>query len=182
MNPTIGFNMTDPDAKAAFQAALADVDVLIDETYHWDPKSYNADSFATNFGFDGGGATIFREDGVLNPNGGMDWFEGAYANPSVLLSDLVAAIHATDGKRVYFRKLDETPTILTAEDCDKDLPVCGDVDAAATIEAPCRKYGTCPDPTTAAAADDAATTAEPVTEDQSGSFAVGLLMVAAALA
>jgi hypothetical protein len=181
-NPTIGFNMTDPAAKAAYQAALADVDVLIDETYHWDPASYNAESFATNFGFDGAGATIFREDGVLNPNGGMDWFEGAYANPSVLLSDLVAAIHATDGKRVYFRKLDETPTILTPEDCDTDLPVCGDVDAPATIEAPCQKYRTCPDPTTAAAADDAATTAEPVTEDQSGSFAVGLLMVAAALA
>jgi hypothetical protein len=175
-NPTIGFNMTDPDAKAAFQAALADVDVLIDETYHWDPASYNAESFATNFGFDGAGAQIFREDGLLGGAGGagMDWFEGAYAHPSVLLADFVAALHSTDAERVYLRKLDESPTVMTAADCKKDLLACGDFDAPATIEAPCLRFDTC--------GASSATTAAPAEEESSAFVAGASLLLAAAFA
>jgi hypothetical protein len=146
--------------------------VLIDETYAYNPPSYNAASFATNFGFDGAGAKIFRVDGLLGGvNGnGYDWFEGAYSKPSVVLEDFVAALHSTGANRTYLRKLDESPTVMTAADCEKQLPACNDVAAAATIEAPCDRYQVCaPDASTtvatgsAGAASQSDTTTSPST-------------------
>jgi hypothetical protein len=95
---TVSFNASDPDAKAAFVASLANVDVLIDETYAWDPKTYTASSFSDGYGFDGAGASVFRVDGLLGgtAGNGLDWFEGAFARPAVVLADFVAAIHSTD--------------------------------------------------------------------------------------
>jgi hypothetical protein len=205
-NPKIAFNMTNPDAAAAFRAALADVDVLIDETYAYDPTAYNVASFATSFGFDGAGARIFREDGLLGgvSGKGMDWFEGANAHPSVVLADFVAALHATDAERTYLRELDVAPKVMTAKDCARDLPVCNDVDTPALIESPCDKYQSCCSlvasstattsaPTTAAATTAAAptgaaseeTTSSPTTdvvELASSCIGAGLLLAAVALA
>ena len=61
------------------------------------------------------------------------------------------------GERTYFRRLDETPTVLSAADCARELPVCKlcrpvcnlgedaisawrDDVAVAPIEAPCERY------------------------------------------
>jgi len=171
-NPELGFNMTDPDAAAAFRDALAQVDVLIDEAYAYDPAAYNADSFMANYGFDGAGARIYREDGSIGGIGGTtgsDWFEGAYANPSVVLADFVAAMYATDGEKTYLRELDTAPVRRTADGCALDLPACADVEPA-LIEHPCVTYKTCPE-----------TTSAPTTaEDQSSCIAAGLLLAAAA--
>jgi hypothetical protein len=140
----ITFNSSDPDGAAAFRAALADADVLIDETYAWDPPSYTASSFEGTYGFDGAGAKVFRVDGLLGglAGNGLDWFEGAFARPATVLADFVAALHATGEATIYLRTLDGTPTVMTAEDCDSKIPVCDDVDAA-IIESPCDRYGGC---------------------------------------
>merc|ERR1719281_250135 len=50
---SVGFNASNPDAVAAFRAALADADVLIDETYAFNPPSYTASSFSSGYGFTG---------------------------------------------------------------------------------------------------------------------------------
>merc|ERR1719247_741241 len=142
----ITFNSSDPDGAAAFRAALADADVLIDETYAWDPPSYTASSFEGTYGFDGAGAKVFRLDGLLGglAGNGLDWFEGSFARPATVLADFVAAMHATGEATTYLRTLDGTPTVMTAEDCDYKIPVCDDVDAA-IIESPCDRYGGCVD-------------------------------------
>jgi hypothetical protein len=170
--------MTDPDSKAAFHAAMADVDVLIDESYAFDPSAYTASSFKDGYGFDGAGARIYREDGLLGGTSGtgMDWFEGANANPSVVLADFVAAIHKTADKRTYLRLLDEKPVVMTADDCKKQLVVCKDIDEAAPIDSPCERYNSC------AVEKKEEKKEDPKVQDESACIAAGLFMIAAAFA
>ena len=78
----------------------------------------------------------------------------------MVFSDFPSAkknVSANTGERTYFRRLDETPTVLSAADCAKELPVCKlcrpvcnlgedaisawrDDVAVAPIEAPCERY------------------------------------------
>ena len=37
---------------------------------------------------------VLREDGLISPTGGLDWFEGAIAHPEGVLSDLSTAFTA----------------------------------------------------------------------------------------
>jgi hypothetical protein len=159
MNPKVAFDASDADALAAFHAALSAADVIFDYTSSSDNMNHGASNFAEDYGYAAGAAptNVFRFDGVVNENNGMDWFEGAKVKPSVLLADMVAALHSTGGERTYFRKLDETPTLLRAADCERELPVCKlcrpvcntDEDAITAwrddvtiqaIEAPCDRY------------------------------------------
>jgi hypothetical protein len=159
MNPKVAFDASDPNAVAAFHAALSAADVIFDYTSSSDNMNYRASEFAEAYGFEAGAAptNVFRFDGVINENNGMDWFEGAKVKPAVLLADMVAALHSTGGERTYFRRLDETPTLLKASDCARELPVCKlcrpvcstDQDAIAAwrddvtvqaIDAPCDRY------------------------------------------
>merc|ERR1719247_932699 len=139
---TIKFNASKPEAVAAFQAALKDVAVLIDETYEWNPPDYNAAKFSTGFGFDGAGAKIFRVDGLLGGTSGtgLDWFEGSFARPAVVLADFVAAMHATGTDTTYLRTLEENPTVMTAADCKYEVPACNKDVTPAPIEAPYDRY------------------------------------------
>ena len=61
---------------------------------------YDASSFVQAFGFAEGAAptNVFRFDGVINENNGMDWFEGGKVKPAVILADMVAALHSTSGE------------------------------------------------------------------------------------
>jgi hypothetical protein len=146
--------------------------VLIDETYAFDPTTYTASSFATGYGFDGGSASVYRVDGLLSATNGLDWFEGAFARPAVVLADFVAAMHSTGDEMTYLRALDESPTVMTAANCTYEIPACGG-SAFAPIESPCDRYNVCEvsvaettttPATTAAATTDAATTAAATTD------------------
>ena len=35
---------------------------------------------------------MLREDGLVSPSGGLDWFEGAIAHPEGVLQDLATAL------------------------------------------------------------------------------------------
>jgi hypothetical protein len=140
---TVKFNSTNKDAVAAFHAALADVHVLIDETYAWNPPAYNEESFKTGFGFEGdiSSALIFRVDGLLGgtSGNGLDWFEGAFARPADVLEDFVAVMHSTNSPRkdrTYLRALTEAPAVMTAANCTYDVPACAG-GSPKTIDAPC---------------------------------------------
>lgn len=39
---------------------------------------------------------MFREDGLVSPQGGLDWFEGAIARPADVLEDLSGALPTLD--------------------------------------------------------------------------------------
>jgi hypothetical protein len=107
-------------------------------------------------------------DGLLGGTrgNGLDWFEGAFARPAVVLADFVAAMHATGEDQTYLRTLDESPTVMTAADCKYELPACDKDTTYAAIEAPCERYN-------CELADKAA---------ESASVAAALLIAAAAFA
>jgi iron complex transport system substrate-binding protein len=147
---SIDFNASNPDAVTAFLAEMAKVDAFIDETYAWDPKAYTQSSFEATFGFQSAhSAKAFRLDGLISGGNGLDWFEGSFARPAIVLADFVAAIHtpATATGMTYLRAVDEDPTVMTGADCELDLPSCGSGSAKpAEIQAPCERFGTCVDP------------------------------------
>ena len=104
MNPKIAFDAEDPDAVAAFHAALSAADVIFDYTRSSDNLNHKASNFAQDYGFaeDAAPTNVYRFDGVINSNNGMDWFEGAVLKPAVLLADMVAALHSTGGEMLLW--------------------------------------------------------------------------------
>ncbi|KAK9815804.1 hypothetical protein WJX72_009772 [[Myrmecia] bisecta] len=98
--PGSGF-ATKQDAVAAFQTFLKRVDIIVDETYAMDPTSYTMDSFLQSFSIASNQTAslpalankkVFREDGLISPTGGLDWFEGAIAQPDKVLLDFRKAV------------------------------------------------------------------------------------------
>ncbi|KAF9898889.1 hypothetical protein BX616_003484 [Lobosporangium transversale] len=131
-NGTITNKFTDA---AAFAEALKDVDVLIDETFIGD----DIDAFYKNYGLSPSSPhkfiqnkAIFREDGIVNPNNGRDWFSGAVAMNDAVLQDVVRAAHP-DALPVnvpynWLRNIakGESKQLLTSGDCtatDSNSPV-----------------------------------------------------------
>ncbi|KAG0294565.1 hypothetical protein BGZ96_000913 [Linnemannia gamsii] len=85
---------------ADFATAVQSVDILIDESV----AGSTFDSFLQNYNLlttTAPGTTlkfiqnkaVFREDGLVNPNNGRDWFGGAVAMDDAVLQDLVRAVH-----------------------------------------------------------------------------------------
>lgn len=129
-------------AAAAFTAMLADVDVIIDETYAPVPGDYNMDSFLSEFGIDAqstlpaiAGQKVFREDGTLSENGDLDWFESRLAHPQWVLQDLTRGLHGDGESFRYLRNMaaGETSHIVEVAHCTTQLPACGEVSTPADI-------------------------------------------------
>lgn len=153
---------TKEEARKAFLETLSKVDVVIDETYSEDPKAYNFDTFLTEFGIDPNSAEaknlpwlaskkIYREDGTLSEQNGLDWFESAIARPQAVLDDLVRAVYTEpaklEGDFTWLRNIQETPKVLKVSDCKqpvsceaKPVPICpfvklcGENGATATLK------------------------------------------------
>jgi hypothetical protein len=136
-----------PAAAAAFAAMLADVDIIIDETYAFIPGDYNMESFRTAFGIASdstlpavAGNKVFRLDGRISEEltvggYGLDWFESRLAHPQWVLQDLALALRGDGQSFHFFRNIaaGETPTIVQVSECTTNLPVCDDVSAPADI-------------------------------------------------
>ena len=67
------------------------VDIFIDETYVVDPTSYHLKDFLLQYGFPTNASqqatypflannTVYREDGLLSPTLGLDWYEFVFVN------------------------------------------------------------------------------------------------------
>jgi hypothetical protein len=125
-------------AHAAFLAALAGADVVVDETYAVDPTAYDLAAFEA--AYDLGNATaaqrgalkwlasgaIVRTDGLVSADGSLDWFEGAFARPDEVLADAARAVRAvaagTTAEETGFkwlRPVQQPPVVLTAADCGR---------------------------------------------------------------
>ncbi|KAF8932351.1 periplasmic binding protein [Dissophora ornata] len=81
---------------AAFAAAVLNVDVLVDET----DVGADITAFYQNYNLTASSPqkfiqnkAILREDGLLNPNDGQDWFSGAVAMDDAVLQDLIRIVH-----------------------------------------------------------------------------------------
>lgn len=110
--------------------AIADVDVLIDESYAPDPNVYTIDTFKAYFEDTGvkikaiEDGQVWREDLSINSNGGMEWFESPFPQPDALLQEMLYVLQGPQVSeylpRVWLRHLsaEENPIVKTPEDCD----------------------------------------------------------------
>ena len=115
---------------AEFHAAIATVDVIIDETY---PNGQTYDSILTSYGYNASTALprafqtghVFALDGTMDsrgpPYGGTDWFESRIAEPDAFLEDLVKVAHSnvTASTQLKFLRhvLSGGHKVVTAADC-----------------------------------------------------------------
>jgi hypothetical protein len=134
------FLMSDATAVAQFHAAIANVDVLVDEgsPHHRDWATLNtqydtASASTMPRAFTNG--DVYTLDATMNSggaSGGTDWFESRIAEPDAILEDLIAVLHpgssiAAAAPTNYLRDVHNgggtaTPvTELTAASCDTEL-------------------------------------------------------------
>jgi len=114
--------------------ALANVDVLLDETYAPDPSTYTFQTFLSNFNLTESSELKFvknkmvlRIDGTMSTAKGLDWYESRIARPDWAVEGLARCLHSDSSKVFkYFRNLakGETPKVLDASACTDTLPVC----------------------------------------------------------
>ena len=79
---------------SGLHAALANVDILIDETYN-----AGAYTFSKDYGLQANSTlkvvqdgAVWRFDRLINPNYRLDWFTGALIEADVVLEDLITVI------------------------------------------------------------------------------------------
>ncbi|KAF9959568.1 hypothetical protein BGZ72_009403 [Mortierella alpina] len=120
---------------AAFADAVKDVDVVIDETF----AGEDIEAFYKNYQLTAASTlkfvqnkAIFRQDGIVNPNDGRDWFSGAVAMDDAVLQDIVRAVHPevlpSDAPYNWIRNIakGEAKKVLTGKDCastDSNIPI-----------------------------------------------------------
>ncbi|KAF9582923.1 hypothetical protein BGW38_010579 [Lunasporangiospora selenospora] len=152
------FNGTDKSSflsPSEFHAAIKDVDVIIDETM----TGANFTSFITNYNFTSAdeanykflkNKAVFRQDGLVNPGDGRDWFAGAVVMNDAVLQDIVRAVHPevlpASVHYNWIRNIakEEPKQVLTSANCTavdatKPVPdralVCKDMKAGGNVSA-----------------------------------------------
>ncbi|KAF9323461.1 hypothetical protein BGZ91_003570 [Linnemannia elongata] len=133
-----GTNSSTFSTPAAFAAAVQSVDILIDESV----SGSTYDAFLQNYQLSTTAApgstlkfiqnkAVFREDGLVNPNDGRDWFGGAVAMDDAVLQDLVRVVHPELFKISQYNWIrniakNESMQLLTSANCtaaDATTPV-----------------------------------------------------------
>lgn len=109
-------------------AAIANVDILIDETY----IGSNLSAFLSNYQIPAADQSkykflannkVYREDGILTATGGYDWFEAPVAMADALLEDMINAVNPSAPTGNYTRNwlrnimLNETIRYATDANC-----------------------------------------------------------------
>ncbi|CAE8642395.1 unnamed protein product [Polarella glacialis] len=122
------------EAAAAFFQGLGDVDVVIDQVYAYDPRSYSFSNFLEEYGLDNTSNLSFfknrmvlRIDGTMSEAFNLAWYESRIALPEGAVEGLARAMYSNASKSMkYFRNVakGEMPTLLLASRCDAALPTC----------------------------------------------------------
>ncbi|KAG0379443.1 hypothetical protein BGX24_000399 [Mortierella sp. AD032] len=122
---------------ADFLAAMKTVDIVIDETFAGSDmtaflQSYQLTSASTaDYKFLQNKA-VFRQDGLVNPNDGRDWFGAGVAMADAILQDVIRAVHPEalpqDVPYNWLRNIakDEKKQLLNSANCtatDGSTPV-----------------------------------------------------------
>ncbi|CAG8553985.1 17019_t:CDS:2, partial [Racocetra fulgida] len=107
---------------SSFLSAIANVDILIDESFIARDISevysnFNLNSNDAQYKFVKNSA-IYREDGVTSPSDGRDWFESAVLFADGVLEDMMNVVNPNlptkDYKRVWLRNVAKGEPIKTA--------------------------------------------------------------------
>jgi len=167
-------------SSADFLAAVANVDILIDESF----IANNIADVYNNYGINSTAATqlkfaankrIFREDGVQTKAGGIDWFESAVVQEDAVLADLINVINASypsqSYRRIWFRNVaaGENATVSNPDSCTNvNAPR---VDVAPTCN------GSFPTPASNSSNGGGSSNAAPPTTQSSISLAATLLAI-----
>lgn len=188
------YDMAKASDVTAFKTLLASLDVIVDETYLMEgPSSYSIATFAKNAGISATDTTTYKFLATPNawstygratgaPLFATDWYEGAVAQPQVVLEQLISILHpdlATSPPSGFLYNVakGDAATVLTTAECtvapmatvNPDVPMCAVVAPAAPV----------PDTSSGpAAADKAAASAAPLIASAAAAFA---LAVASAL-
>nr|CAG8509204.1 2582_t:CDS:2 [Entrophospora candida] len=111
----------------SFLQAIANVDIVIDETFIGSTiadffKNYNLSADQTTYKFIKNKA-VYREDGIINPIDGRDWFEDAIVMGDAVLEDMINVVNpslpSTSYKRNWFRNVanDEPIKVSSSANC-----------------------------------------------------------------
>lgn len=122
------YNLSSPAERAALNAVLKTVDILIDEIYTMNPMTYNISTlmgklmiteaagypFLTN-------KRVWREDRRIQKTSfGLDWYEGSLPQPQVVLQELLGILDPSrNHQHFYFRNIAEAEGLveLSSADC-----------------------------------------------------------------
>jgi hypothetical protein len=133
--PVSAFNNSKANASTYFLAALATVDVIIDETYAPNPTTYTYATFKSNFGVPSSSSLPFvQQQKVLRIDGemaasskGLSWYESRVPRPDWAVEGLARYLVNDNSKRQkYFRNIatNEQVNAIDSTACSKTLPVC----------------------------------------------------------
>ncbi|KAF5833722.1 hypothetical protein DUNSADRAFT_9920 [Dunaliella salina] len=129
------FDLEDEASRSALRSVLMQVDIMIDTTYYANygvdsVADINVDHFLDLFRLQNGvglpfidNQKLYRNDGTVNENMGLDWFEKGVARPDIVLADFLRATHQAAGHHtaeIVRSVFHDAPHVVEVESCSND--------------------------------------------------------------
>eukprot|EP00271_Cylindrocystis_brebissonii_P015675 TRINITY_DN38642_c0_g1_i1.p1 TRINITY_DN38642_c0_g1~~TRINITY_DN38642_c0_g1_i1.p1 ORF type:complete len:538 (-),score=79.70 TRINITY_DN38642_c0_g1_i1:529-2079(-) len=134
---TVSFSPSIDMEYRSFKALLKTIDIVIDETFAYDPPAYNMSTFLTLFNISDADSETFpfvankrvwrfdrRIAAVPGDYGyGYDWYEGSLAQPQIILNEMLGMLNASrNHSHYFFRNIaeGESAVLVSADSCTGD--------------------------------------------------------------
>lgn len=125
------YNISNTTDLSALKSLLQTIDILIDESYASIPSTYYLANFTSSLGVAANSSypfmttkNVWRVDRRTRDEiGGLDWYEGLFAQPQIALQELLAIVNPTVVRLPYFFRnvaMGDEIVSLTTELCTTD--------------------------------------------------------------